>query len=284
MGNGLRKGRKMKLQRHPLSAAFPDMQFSEYESLLASVQSVGLLNPIVLFEGMIIDGWHRYCACEDSDTQIRTIELSTDVDPQTFVIAQNKERRHLTQSQLATAAIKVYEWRKRGTDNLPKTAQSADLASPNKINDLQNIKTSAEIAKNAGVSLKTVEEAKQVLTQATPEIKEAVSKGEISVSTAVKKMAKAKVETPPSEDYAPSFEEIAEAEAEQIAKEKLISQLLSTDNPQAELVDIAKKDKAMIVVLESRVNGLMNTVSAYAKIIKLRDNLIAKLKKQLGEK
>ena len=116
-------------QQHPLSAAFPAMSETEYSALSDSIIKIGLQNPIVLFQGMVIDGWHRYRVCLDKMIATRTVELASDVDPQEFVLAQNKERRHLTQSQLATAAIKVYQWLKHGV-NSGLQAASAQSAEP----------------------------------------------------------------------------------------------------------------------------------------------------------
>lgn len=264
----------MNYLQHPLSSAFPAMSVIEYDALCTSVADIGLQNPIVLYQGMVIDGWHRYRACNDEMMPCHSIELMSDIDPQSFVIAQNKERRHLTQSQLATAAIKVYEWLK---DGVKQGLQASSAPSA-------EVKSSKQIAEIAGVSTKTVDEAKKVEKQATEEIKAKVASGEMSVSTAVKNMAKANASEPKVEDYAPSFNEIAEAEAEHLAKEQLFDELLNADDLQAELAKLAIKDKAMNKVLESRVNGLMNTVAAYAKIIKSRDSEIARLKKQLGSK
>ena len=79
----------------------------------------------------------------------------------------------LTQSQIALAAIKVYEWLRNGV----KAGFQAS--------SVQNteVKSSAEIAKIAGVSTASIEKAKQVEKQATPEIKAAVAKGEMSIGT-----------------------------------------------------------------------------------------------------
>lgn len=258
----------MSLEQHPLSAAFPAMQFAEYESLLASIEAIGLQNPIVLFEGKVIDGWHRYCACMDSGTAIKTIELANHIDPQNFVIAQNKERRHLTQSQLATAAIKVYEWLKDGVKQGLQTCSAPGA----------EVKSSKEIAEIAGVSERTINAAKAVENKASEEVKAKVASGEMSLKKA-EKTFKPKVETPSIDDYAPSYEELAEAEAERLAKEKLIDNLMVSDEAFADLAKKFIQVEAMNLVLESRNNGLMNENAALSRLIKSRDREIEKLRK-----
>ena len=151
----------MQLLQHPLSAVFPAMSAIEYDALCKSVAEIGILNPIVLFDGMVIDGWHRYRASQDEMMPAPTIELASDIDPQVYVIAQNKDRRHLTQSQVATAAIKVYAWLKNGVNSGLQAGSALNA----------EVKSSAEIAKIAGVSARIIGQAKKVDTQASAEVK-----------------------------------------------------------------------------------------------------------------
>lgn len=258
----------MNLEQHSLSAAFPAMQLSEYESLLESIAAIGLQNPIVLFEGKVIDGWHRYCACMDSGTSIKTIELSSSADPQSFVIAQNKERRHLTSSQLATAAIKVYEWLKDGVNSGLQTASVPSTEA----------KSSKEIAAIAGVSESYINKAKAIETKATDEVKAKVASGEMSLKKAEQTLKPSLKNASPADDYAPSFEELEEAEAYRQAREVLIDTITDADTAFADVSAKLVQVEAMNRVLESRNNGLMNENAALSKIIKLRDRQLAKLR------
>lgn len=251
--------------QHPLSSAFPHMEELDFVELSASIESTGLLNPIVLYQGMVLDGWHRYCACQDSNTAIKTIEY-TGKNPREFVLAQNKSRRHLTKSQIALSAVKVYDWLDNGVKQglQGSSAPSAE------------VKSTAEIAKNAGVSKRTIEQAKLVETKAPEEIKAKVVNGEISLKKA-EEIINPKKEKFNIDDYAPSQTELDEAEAERQAKEHLIETLMVSDEAFAELAKKFIQVEAMNRVLESRNNGLMNENAALSKIIKARDRLIAKL-------
>ena len=90
--------------QHPLSAAFPAMSAEDFQALTDSIDNIGIQNPITLFEGMVIDGWHRYSAALRLGMDCPTVELG-DVDPREFVMAQNKARRHTTQAQLAMGPL-----------------------------------------------------------------------------------------------------------------------------------------------------------------------------------
>jgi len=44
------------LEHHPLAEIFPEMNGSEFEGLKASIRANGLRQPIVLYEGKVLDG------------------------------------------------------------------------------------------------------------------------------------------------------------------------------------------------------------------------------------
>lgn len=74
------------LTQHPLSAAFPAMLAEEFQGLRDSINNCGVLNPITLLDGMVLDGWHRYTAAQSLGMACPTVELD-DTDPQDFVMA-----------------------------------------------------------------------------------------------------------------------------------------------------------------------------------------------------
>lgn len=158
------------LQQHPLSAAFPAMPDEEFQALKDSIESIGVQNPIVLFEGMVLDGWHRYRAAQETLSSCPAVDLADDVDPKDFVVAQNERRRHLTKSQIADAIVRVFDWQSTGR---PKVEPSSTFE-----------KTNSELANIAGVSTKTIQQAKFVQTQATPEVQDAVKAGTVSLKDA----------------------------------------------------------------------------------------------------
>ena len=251
----------MELLQHPLSAAFPPMRDSEYGALCESVVKVGILNPIVLFGGMVLDGWHRYRAAHDEMMPVTTIELASDIDPQVYVIAQNKDRRHLTQSQLATSAIKVYAWLANGVN----TSLQAGYAPS------AQVKSSAEIAKIAGVSTRTIVQAKQVDTDATQEIKEAVASGEMSLKKAAETLKPAKIIV----DDAPVYSELDRLKDENSELKEIIEGLqyqISVKSyegaePIAEIVRELKMTKASLKQITISRNSLQNELNSAKKQI-----------------
>jgi len=84
-----------KLKRHRLSVAFGDMSPPEFAAFLADIAKNGIRNAVTLFEGYILDGWHRYRAaqqlgilCPAKEFRGSLSEASAEVD------SQNNYRRH----------------------------------------------------------------------------------------------------------------------------------------------------------------------------------------------
>lgn len=164
----MRQELEYKIDRHPLSAAFPDMSREEYSELLDSVREIGIQNPIVLFEDKIIDGWHRYRASVELDIECPAIDLSEEINPVLFVIAQNVSRRSLSASQRALAIVTVNAWRRSGMKN-----KGALQEPPTKSNE--------ELSDLSKTSKATIKRAKQVISDAVTEVIEAVQSGEIGI-------------------------------------------------------------------------------------------------------
>ncbi len=88
---------------HPYADLFPMMKGEAFRELVASIRDDGLQQPIVTFEGKILDGRNRSLAC--SNAQVKPVyKRYTGDDPLGFVIRANLTRRHLTTSQRATVA------------------------------------------------------------------------------------------------------------------------------------------------------------------------------------
>lgn len=178
------------MQQHELSAAFPRMSDGDFDALKASIEKIGVQTPAVVYDGQIIDGWHRYTACQRLGIECPTVDMPTDIDPRDFVMAQNKARRHTTQAQLAMAATAVYAWVGHGGDRKSNRTECGLIGETEKSNRIQCIpsevtqKSAAEIASIAGVGVRSVEQAKKVQSKAVPEVVQAVKDGAIGLPKA----------------------------------------------------------------------------------------------------
>lgn len=270
----------MNYERHPLSASWPDMADEDFIALKDSIAYSGLLEPITVFEGQILDGWHRYGACLDTGMEPRFEEFTGD-DPAQYV-RDKHTRRPLTLTQRLTCIALMSRWRPRGGK---QSAVPADCSS------------SKDIAKAAGGGVRSAEHVKEAITKGAPELVQAMKDGKVGAEKAAaiaklpkeeqaaaihKPTPKATPEETP-EDDGPSAEEIAAQVAAEEADRALVAKLLDSNEPLAELAEENRQLKAEIAQLKLARDGYMNRCNEAIALVKSRDRQIAKLKKMLKE-
>jgi ParB-like chromosome segregation protein Spo0J len=85
---------------HPFALEIPVMLTDEYVDLVNDIKAHGLKQPLVLFEGQILDGRHRARACEDLKITPTTVNFTgTAAEAADLVASLNRHRRHLTFDQ-----------------------------------------------------------------------------------------------------------------------------------------------------------------------------------------
>jgi hypothetical protein len=170
------------LPPHPVADLFPPMADAEYEELKADIKANGLLVAIWTFKGMIIDGRNRYRACLELGIQPRFQEWDGNRSLVGFVISLNDRRRHLTTSQRALVAAKAKPMYEDEARQRQLTGKPADL--PTKKQEGPQGEAAAQAAALMRVSPTSVYKAQKVLRDGSPELQRAVTKGQVSVSTA----------------------------------------------------------------------------------------------------
>lgn len=92
---------------HPAAELFPMLPEKELQELADDILSQGLNEPVVLFDGKILDGRNRLAACERAGVKPRFKYLDGDKSPAEFVLSSNLKRRHLTTAEKALVAKRV---------------------------------------------------------------------------------------------------------------------------------------------------------------------------------
>jgi len=92
------------LQPHVLADVFPEMPQAEFDELKADIAANGLLEPIWLYEGKILDGRHRHRACSELGIECHFQQYVGD-SPAAFVSSKNLQRRNLNSGQRAVVAL-----------------------------------------------------------------------------------------------------------------------------------------------------------------------------------
>ena len=101
----------MDLVQHPIGAAVPKMSKGEISDLRRSMEEQGYLpeEPVVLYEGMILDGFHRYTVAAKLGLVPSFRDYRGD-DPTGYVRSRNLDRRHLTDDQRAQVAASLSDF------------------------------------------------------------------------------------------------------------------------------------------------------------------------------
>lgn len=93
---------------HRYADIIPVADDTDQAALRDSIKSTGLVEPIVLYQGAILDGRHRYKACQLTGMAYRFVEFEgNDEAALKFVLAKNVARRNLTTAQKLTLRAKL---------------------------------------------------------------------------------------------------------------------------------------------------------------------------------
>lgn len=163
---------------HDLANAFPMMSDEEFAALVDDIDKNGLMHPVVMFEGKILDGRNRYEATQKLGIPHREIKFSGD-DPAAFVASENLRRRHLTPTQLAVAAENLAN----AMQGRPKSAKGP--AGPGEPEHVAAAPTTiAKAAELTGASPTAIKRVRKVRKEAAPEVVKAMESGEITATAA----------------------------------------------------------------------------------------------------
>jgi ParB family chromosome partitioning protein len=160
---------------HPLANIFPLMSDAEFSQLKNDIVANGLIEPIVICDGMVLDGRNRLKACRDAAITPLFCEYDGD-DPTSYVVSLNLHRRHLSDGQRASIAAKLADMKHGGN-----TGSNQHGSHPA---NLQLGTSRAEAAALLNVSERSVNTAKQVQRAGVYELNEAMDAGAVSVSGA----------------------------------------------------------------------------------------------------
>jgi hypothetical protein len=268
------------LELHPLCTLFPRIAGAEFEALKADILANGLRQPIVVLDGMILDGGNRYAACIAVGIDPDIVEFEGG-SPVAFVLSSNLHRRHLSAGQQAAIVASAQDWTKAQAVGKPKSGHVTGL------------ETVAGRALQSGASDKTQRRADKV-AKASPELARQVAHGEMSLPQALKKISPPKLEVVQEpEDHGPDtewsesedrmFEEMERADQEK--REALIVIAESDDKLAAalDLIDTQAKEIGRLnadlrVVTEAR-DGHMNGKNEAIRMVKSLQRKLAEKEK-----
>jgi len=170
---------------HEFKELIPPLSNDEYEGLRDSILEEGCRNPIIVHDGVIIDGHNRYDICQLFNVPFKTSpfpkENPSRDDLKVWIIDNQLSRRNIsTFDRVSLELIKEPIIAARAKEN---QGTRTDLTS---VRNLTEVDTKKEIAKLAGVSHDTVAKVKKINNKAKPELKKKLQSGEVSINEAYK--------------------------------------------------------------------------------------------------
>ena len=171
---------------HPAAALFPVLQGADLQELADDIREHGLLEPIELLDGAVLDGRSRLAACELAGVEPDFTEANIDdLGPTVYVVSKNLKRRHLTVGQRAVIARKMLPLlaREAKTRQGTRTDLGRQLPGPK----TQKFAPAAQVAaETVGVSPASVKRAAW-LAKHDPEALEQVEAGTATLVGAVRR-------------------------------------------------------------------------------------------------
>jgi ParB-like nuclease domain len=178
---------------HPICLLIPSADDDELQDLIADIRAHGLIHPIVLFEGMILDGRTRAAACERAGIAPRYVQFEGGrEDALILVISHNLKRRHLTKQAIADALIAAEDFNLDYTLSEPAVAVESTAGGPEAQSVIKitgpTTASSRKLARAAGgvVSHVMIAATRKVKERGEPELQEAVKRGRIGVQDAAR--------------------------------------------------------------------------------------------------
>ena len=169
----------------------PALTTEEYNQLESNCIAEGIRDDIIIWDGIIIDGHNRYeIACKhklEYDTRVADFDNREDVKK--WIILNQFGRRNLSLYDRSKLALKLEEhYKAKAKENQSEAG---------KISQKQGLQISAkavdtrkEIAKIAHVSGDTIDRVRKIEAKATPEVKEKLKSGVLSINEAFKEIKK----------------------------------------------------------------------------------------------
>lgn len=164
----------------------------EFECLKLDIKDNGQHDPIMLYDGMILDGGNRYRACVELGVEPVTSQFEGD-SITAYILSMNLHRRHLTPGQQAAIVASVQDWSKAHKPG----GDGSNQHSGAKVQDC-TLATSKDRAAISGTSVRTQKTADKV-AKASPELAASVARGEISLPKAVEQIEGKKQKQEPVE-------------------------------------------------------------------------------------
>lgn len=171
----------------------PPLSVDEFQQLERNIIADGCRDPLVIWEGVLIDGHNRFDICSKHRIDFRTVNKSfTDRDEATLWIINNQfGRRNISDFVRAELALKAEPLiAARAKENLSavggdkKSNEYKESGLANLPEAIQPVNTRDELSKLAGVSSRNISKVKNILESGSEDLVTQVRSGNVSINAA----------------------------------------------------------------------------------------------------
>ncbi|OON63295.1 hypothetical protein B0920_07830 [Massilia sp. KIM] len=227
----------------------------EYAALERSLLAEGCRDALVLWGDVLIDGHNRYEICRKHGIEFRTVQnqsFKSLEDVMLWMIDNHLARRSVSDFQRGVLALRKKEIVAARKTDAPAVEEGDKNAPADDGSPPWN--TREEVARAARVSSNTISQIERIQKTATPQLREAVRQGTISINAAANV-----AQLPESVQIAAvagGRKELQQA-ARQVREQKMASRPRKEAPPPEEGVDEVTALRAQVAALKDRVASLL---------------------------
>jgi N6-adenosine-specific RNA methylase IME4 len=171
-----------------LESLIPPLSNEEFKQLERNILEEGIREPLITWNGILIDGHNRYRIAQEHDMNYETLEKEFENINRVkeWMIHNQFGRRNLSNYQRSVLALQLEDvFREKAKENQGNRNDIKQISAESK-----PIETRQEIAKIANVSHDTIAKVKKIEATATPEVKARLNIGTMSINEAYKEIKK----------------------------------------------------------------------------------------------
>ena len=182
-----------------LENLLPKLEVEKYNLLKADIIKNGCINPIIVCNGLIVDGHNRYRICKENNIEFKTKEMNFANKQEAMIWAwtTQKARRNVDDGTLFKIAEKFRPYYEQKAKEQQRLSQGRgikkgfiecenlncnDIECQKEKEEIKPINTTKELAEMAGTSQSTMNKVIQIQKHAPEPIKDAVESNVISIN------------------------------------------------------------------------------------------------------
>jgi len=173
-----------------LESLIPSLSNEEFKQLERNILEEGIREPLITWNGILIDGHNRYRIAQEHDMNYETLEKEFDNINRVkeWMIHNQFGRRNLSNYQRSVLALQLEDVFREKAKEKELERKTTFLKSEK--SNLETINSIKEISKIANVGHDTIAKVKKIEANATPEVKARLNTGTMSINEAYKEIKK----------------------------------------------------------------------------------------------